>query len=72
MMIPPLVRIGPIPRPHLNRCVHEYLILTAAEGWVMTSWWHGQPDNLQARGNIQLNIQLNDPRILCWMPQDGS
>ena len=72
MMIPPLVRTGPIPRPHLNRGHHDYLVLTAADGWLMMSWWSGQPDHLQATTNLRLRLTLDDPRILCWMPQDGS
>lgn len=68
MMIPPLVRIGPVPRDSGGDA--EYVVLFRGAGWQHVRWTDktGMPMLERVRSGI---LQYPE-NALCWMPQDGT
>lgn len=73
MMIPPIVRFGPLPENTPDTYGKQYVVLTHDE-WDIVSWYDWRDHN----GNPMLERHRTDGSLLypahvfCWMPQDGS
>lgn len=69
MMIPPLVRIGPIPSTAQQG--ERFAVLHREFGWLIATkaaadgYFYRRDDHGQ-------RAPLHNDNVLCWMPQDGS
>lgn len=72
MMIPPVIRIGPPPRPNAGEWKRGIVVLTK-RGWIIARWCRvtGLLEDIDRA--IPATWRLMHPEhVLCWMPEDGS
>lgn len=73
MMIPPLIRIGPIPynEIHDSERRQTYVALVRNRGWTMVKF-DGRIGAFRDTEAGPHEPVIHAEHIVCWMPQDGS
>lgn len=71
MMIPPMVRTGPIPEPYEDNIAASYVVLTR-RGWHIIRRSAADPRILVNIDMATSQFHIHSSDILCWMPADGS
>lgn len=68
MMLPPIVRVGPLPAPRHDTLHLKYAVLTP-RGWTIAQW---TTFGYLLENGDQGSTAISPDRVLCWMPADGS
>ena len=71
VMIPPVIRNGPVPPPSKVNDRTEYVILTK-RGWLIVKWHTGYGVLEDTDKSIPQDWRMIRPEdVLSWMPADG-
>lgn len=71
MMIPPLIRTGPLPEPNEHNAKDGYVVLTRS-GWHIIRRSHTDPRIFANVDMATSQFHIHPSDVLCWMPENGS